>query len=83
MKMIIRDGHATISGDETTHELPSGSLDIVSDDGRTLFGITLQATGAIRIDAGSVCKFQGVPMDEVFAITPVASNVVEIFKLPA
>ena len=34
MRMRIRDSHATISNDKTEYEMPSGGLDIITDENR-------------------------------------------------
>jgi hypothetical protein len=78
--MKIRDGHATINGDITEHEMPSGSVEIIADDGRTLLCITMQKDGSLRIHAGHVCKHGGKLLDDRMDIRPIASNVIEIAR---
>jgi hypothetical protein len=73
--MRIRDGFATINGIKTEYEMPSGSLEIIADDGKTLFGISLEE-GKIRIDSGNFCKHEGIVLDDRIEIHPIASNVV-------
>ena len=76
--MRIRDGHAILNGNKTEYVMASGSLDIISDDGRTLFGISLQKDGTIRLDAWHTCKHQGVVLDDRILIKPIATNAVNI-----
>lgn len=76
--MKIRDAHAQLNGDKTEHTMPSGSLDIISDDGRRLFGISLEKDGSIRVDAGHGCKHGGSVYDDILTVKPVAANVVLI-----
>lgn len=78
--MKIRDSFATLNGDSTVYEMPSGGLEIVADDGRPLFGIRLK-DGVLHIDSGMVCKHEGRMLDDRFAIKPVAANCVDIEKL--
>ncbi len=79
--MKIRDSHATINGDKTEYEMPSGGLEIIASDGKTLFSINLNQDGSIRVDAGSYCRHNGAILEDRFRIAPVAANVVAIFKL--
>lgn len=77
-KLIIRDGHARLAGDTTTTEMPSGCLDILAQDGNTLFSITLCENGVIRVDGGNTCKHEGRILEDRPVIYPIAANVVEI-----
>jgi hypothetical protein len=72
--MRIRDGHATLNDDKSEHEMPSNSLDIIADDGRRLFGISLNKDGSIRVDFGHVCKHGGAVLGDFGCIIPIASN---------
>lgn len=72
--MKIRDAYATINGDTTEHTMPSGGLDIIADDGKTLFGIRLEKDGTIQINAGHFCKHHGVILDDSIKVTPISSN---------
>lgn len=78
--MKIRDSHATLNGDETTHDLPSGGLQIVAGDGRSLYEVILLKTGVLQIRMGMVCRHGGKLLDDTLLIKPVASNVVEIIR---
>jgi len=79
--MKIRDGNAVINGDKTEHELPSGGLEIIADDGRsTLFSVNLRKDGTLRIDAGTYCKHGGKILEDRILIKPEASNVVSIIR---
>ncbi len=72
--MKIRDAHATNSGDKTEYDMPSNSLDIIADDGKRLFGVSLNNDGSIRVDFGHVCKHGGASLDDIGCIIPIASN---------
>jgi hypothetical protein len=76
----IRDSFATISDDKTEYEMPSGGLEIIADDGRQLFSITLQNDGAIEISSGGgFCKHAGVMTESSpLIITARASNCIRI-----
>jgi hypothetical protein len=78
--MKIRDGFATINGDTTEHELPSDSLEIIADDGKSLLRVSQQRDGSIRIHAGYVCKHGGKILDDRMLIRPIAGNVIEIIR---
>ena len=78
--MKIRDGHATLNGDKTEHEMPSGSVEIIADDGRTLLCVTAQKDGSLRIHAGMVCNHGGKLLDDRLDIRPIASNAIEITR---
>jgi len=76
----IRNGHATINGDDAEHEMPSGSVEIVADNGRTLLRVKEEKDGSLRIDAGAFCKHRGKLLDDRLDIRPVAANVIEITR---
>lgn len=78
--MTIRDSFATINGDKTVHEMPSGGICIVADDGQTLFDLRLTTEGHLEITPGSVCKHQGKLLDDKFVMWPRASNVMVFMK---
>ncbi len=78
--MKVRDGHATINGDETEHELPSGCVEIIADDGRTLLSVTVTRDNEIRIHAGHHCKHGGKVLDDKMYVVPVASNCIQIIR---
>ena len=59
---------------------PSGGIEIIGEDGRTLFGIDLREGRILRIDSGNVCKHEGIMLDDRFVIAPIASNAVNIIK---
>jgi hypothetical protein len=80
--MKIRDLHATVKGDTTEFTMESGGLNIISDDGRVLFSITLTENGGIIIDAGVVCRFKGKKLDDMLAVYPIACNKVNIARNP-
>jgi len=80
MKLIIRDGYATLNGNKETFEMPSGNLDIITEDGRNLFGVRLNKDGSIEVSAGDVCKVDGVLLDDQLRIKPIACNVVQLRK---
>lgn len=78
--MRIRDSHATLNGDATEHTMPSGSLDIIAEDGRTLFNIELRNDGTLRVDAGHRCKHLGVVFDDIIQVTPISSNAIRVSR---
>jgi len=75
--MKIRDSFAKINGDNTIHELPSNELQILADDGNTLFEISM-VDGGIEIDSGLVCKHENKILDTGLRIIPRASNVFRV-----
>lgn len=77
--MKIRDSYAEINGEKETIEMPSGALDVIADDGRTLFCIKLE-DGAIEVSTASFCKHEGRLYDTPISIKPRASNVVRVIR---
>lgn len=77
--MKIRDAHASINGSSEFFEMPSGGLDILSEDGRPLFGLRIK-DNVLHLNAGHTAKINGVIYEETFVIKPLASNCVEIIK---
>jgi hypothetical protein len=77
--MKIRDSHATINGDDTQYEMPSGGCDIIADDGKTLLSFCLQ-DGGIRIHAGQVTRHGGKILDDCLLVKPHASNCIIIIR---
>lgn len=72
--MKIRDGFAIINGNKEVITMDSGSLDIIADDGRTLYSINLTKEGHLEIDFGTICKFNGLLLDDRGCIIPRAAN---------
>ena len=77
--MRIRDSHATINGDDTQYEMPSGGCDIIADDGKTLLSFRFQ-DGGIRIHAGQVARYGGKILDNCLLVKSVASNCIIILR---
>lgn len=77
--MKIRDSHAAVNGEFETLTMPSGSVDIIADDGRTLFSVRLK-DGHLEISAGGVCKHQGDLLDEKLLIAPRYTNQVFVSR---
>lgn len=75
--MKIRDSHASVQGDFSTITMPSGGLEVVGDDGRTLYTIKLDG-GKLNVMAGGICKFDGVVLDDKLSILPLYRNSVVI-----
>lgn len=78
--MKIRDSHAIHNKDETEYTMRSSGLQIVADDGRTLFEINLKSDGSIRIGAGTHCAHRGDFLDDTLIVKPEAANVVVISR---
>lgn len=76
--MKIRDGHATLNGDTTEYPMPSGVVQIIADDGRTLLDIQVQQDGTFRISAGMHCKHGGKILEDNFEIIPIACNCIHL-----
>lgn len=79
--MKIRDAHATHFGVDKVIKMPSGGIDIVADDGRPLFSISIDGN-ELHVDGGMVCKHEEVILDNRFIIKPVAANCVKVIKVP-
>jgi hypothetical protein len=75
--MQIRDSHSSVKGDFSTITMPSGGLDVIGEDGRTLYTIKLDG-GKLSVSAGMVCKVEGVLLDDKLSIAPHSRNSVVI-----
>jgi hypothetical protein len=78
--MRIRDAHATISGHKPEYYMPSDGLEIIADDGRTLFSVWLANDGVLRVKPGHHCKHNGKFLDDTFKIKPIATNLIELHR---
>ena len=81
MKLIIRDGHAEVNGDQTTFEMPSGSLVVLSEDGRALFDVALEGC-ELRISCHSRIRHSKTVYTESLCVKPKVSNVVNVCRVP-
>lgn len=77
--MKIRDAHATVNGDKKTHTMPSGGLEIVGDDGRSLYTLKLK-DGQLEVQVGGVVKHGGLVLDDKLGVLPIARNCVLITR---
>jgi len=77
--MKIRDSMSMLSGNKELTDFPHGGIDILADDGRVLFGLTIK-DNLLRIDSGDVCLHGDVMLNDRFSIEPVAANCVNILK---
>ena len=77
--MKIRDAHARINGDKTVYEMPSGGINIIADDGNTLFSIDLK-DNVLSLKSGHVCRHGDRILDDRYSIRPRASNLIEVVK---
>ncbi len=78
--MKVRDSFATLNGDETVTSMPSGGLEVVADDGRTLFSVRLAKDGTLEVSGGNFCKHAGLVLEESLSVIPRASNLVYVRK---
>ena len=78
--MEVRDSFATLNNDTTIMSMPSGALEIVADDGRTLFYLRVAKDGSLEVSGGDFCKHDGLVLEERISVLPRASNVVYIRK---
>jgi len=54
--------------------IPSGSIDILADDGRQLFSINELQGGSLEINTSMVCKHKDKLLDTRITIEPKATN---------
>ena len=80
--MKIRDGRATLNGDNTVTEIASDEIEIVADDGRTLFGVRMRPDGSILLHAGHVCKHLDVILDDRMSIAPRDCRSITVSRIP-
>lgn len=77
--MQIRDSHAAVNGVFNTKSMPSGSIDIIANDGNVLFSVRLK-DGQLEISAGGVCKHDGQLLDEGLLVAPRYRNQVFVSR---
>lgn len=77
--MKVRDSNSTLNGCTKVTEMPSGGLEIISDDGSTLFEISLSGN-VLSVSGGQFCKHENKTLDDRFSIKPVGSNRIELIK---
>jgi len=75
--MKIRDSYIRLPHDADHAEYSSG-IDIIADDGYTLFSILMIDKRTIEVSAGTVCKQDNVLIDDVFQIRPISVNRIQI-----
>ena len=78
--MKIRDLHARVNNSTDVFTMDSGGLEIIADDGQTLFSMRLVGN-TLMLSAGSTCKHSGLLLDDSFVIKPRAANCVDIVKV--
>jgi hypothetical protein len=82
MKTInVRDGLAELNGDKTVTTFPNG-IEILADDGRTLFSVMLMDGGKIEVRTAGVCKQEGRLLEDRLLISPRYPNSVIISRPP-
>ena len=79
--MIIRDTHATINGDKTTHEFKNG-IQIIADGGDTIFEITINGAGVIEVRTVGLIRIDGEQFTELIYVAPHAPNSVYVSRKP-
>jgi hypothetical protein len=67
--MKVRDSFATLNDDNTITEMPSGGLEIVGDDGRSLFALRLTKEGVLEVSG-----------EERISVEPRACNLIYVRK---
>lgn len=78
--MKVRDLFAEINGDDSVIEMPSGGLEIVGEDGRSMFSMRLTKDGVLELSGGNLCRHGGKLLDERISVEPRASNLIYIRK---
>lgn len=81
MKLKVRDSHAVLNGIKAEYEMPSGSLDIIGQDGKTLFCISVEE-GQLKVCASGQIKHGKTVLGDQLAVMAEANNVVKVFRLP-
>ena len=79
--MKITDSFCQINGDDTVYEMPSGGINILASDGRTMLTIS-QKDNVFHISTVTTCKHNGRVLDDRFTISPVASNCIDLTLIP-
>ena len=78
-ELKIRDSFARINGNKDVYVASSGGIEIIGEDGGTMFSISISGR-ELRVDAGNVCKQGDLILDDRFSIKPIASNCITITK---
>jgi hypothetical protein len=78
--MKVRDCHARLNGVKDETEMPSGGLQIIADNGDTLYEVYLNDDGSLRVSVNGVCKHGGVLLDDRPLIRLKAANCFEVFR---
>lgn len=76
--MKIRDSMSVINGGKDAFVADSGCIDIIANDGRTLYSIRLIDDLKIEVRASDVIKHLGKLYAERLTIEPVVSNSIKI-----
>ena len=64
----------------TEYGIPSNGLEIIADDGRTLFNVSLANDGVLRVKAGHICQHYGKFLDDTLKIKPISTNLIELHR---
>jgi len=76
--MKIRDSFAILTDNQTEYSMPNG-IEIVADDGKTLFSLSVDLDGTLEVSSGGgVVKHDTRLLDSGLMVMPRASNVVRI-----
>jgi len=76
----IRDLHATVNGNDKEIIFDSGGIEIVADDGNTLFSLRLE-DNELLISSGNICKHNDAVLEDRFVIKPRAANCVDLVRV--
>lgn len=79
--MIIRDTHATINGDSTTHEFKNG-IQIITPTGDTIFEIAINGAGVIEVRTVGLIRIDGKQFTELIYVAPHAPNSIYVARQP-
>lgn len=65
---------------EVHDEIEVHEIDIIADDGRTLFTISCNQGGQLEISTNMCVKHNDLMFDSAISITPIASNRINVMR---
>jgi len=78
--MKIRNSLAILENDKTEFDFPEGGIEILGENKRALFAISLESDGSLLISASAFCKLKGKVLEDRLLVAGVASNVIRVLR---
>jgi len=78
--MKIRDEYAKLNNDHSEQEF--SGIEIIADNGETLYSLKLDDDGVLEIIGGNFCKHNGILLKESICVFPYDNHRIFIQRLP-